>query len=209
MSAPTMTLYFNAASPFARKVMVMLHETGQLDRVQLQPTVLTPVSPSAELNEDNPAGKLPALRLADGNVIHDSRVILDYLDHQHVGQPLIPREGSARWRRLTLASLADAVLDAAVLIRYETALRPQEKHWDQWLDNQQQKIERSLSYFERDAITELSSSFDVASISVAAALGYLDFRQPELRWRNTYPRLANWYLEVSQRPSMLATQPPA
>lgn len=209
MSAPTMTLYFNAASPFARKVAVLLHETGQFNRVHLHPTVLTPVNPSAELNDDNPAGKLPALRLADGNVIHDSRVILDYLDHQHVGNPLIPREGSARWRRLTLASLADALLDAAVLIRYETFLRPAEKHWDLWLNSQQEKIERTLSYLEQDAITELSSSFDVASISVAAALGYLDFRQPDLRWRSAYPRLASWYLEVSQRPSMLATQPPA
>ena len=208
MSAPQMTLYFNAASPFARKVVVMLHETGQVDRVHLHPTVLTPVNPSDELNGDNPAGKLPALRLADGNVIHDSRVILDYLDHQHVGNPLIPRDGSARWRRLTLASLADAILDAAVLIRYETALRPAEKHWDLWLENQQAKIERTLTYLEQDAITELSSSFDVASISVAAALGYLDSRQPDLRWRGAYPRLANWYLEVSQRPSMLATQPP-
>jgi glutathione S-transferase len=207
MSAPTMTLYTNAASPFARKVMVLLHETGQLDRVALLSTALTPVNPVAELNLDNPAGKIPALRLADGNVIYDSRVILDYLDHQHVGNPLIPREGSARWRRLTLASLADALLDAALLIRYETALRPVEKHWDLWLDNQQQKIARSLSYFEQDAITELSSAFDVASISVAAALGYLDFRQPDLGWRSSYPRLANWYAEVSQRPSMLATQP--
>lgn len=207
MSAPTMTLYFNAASPFARKVVVLLHETGQLDRVTLQPTTLTPVSPSAELNAENPVGKLPALRLADGNVIHDSRVILDYLDHQHVGNPLIPREGSARWRRLTLASLADALMDAALLIRYETALRPEEKHWDLWLHNQQEKIERTLAYFEQEAITELSSSFDVASITVAAALGYLDFRQPELGWRSTWPRLASWYLEVSQRPSMLATQP--
>ncbi|OCR26826.1 glutathione S-transferase [Pseudomonas syringae] len=207
MSAPTMTLYTNAASPFARKVMVLLHETGQLDRVALLPTALTPVNPVAELNLDNPAGKIPALRLADGNVIYDSRVILDYLDHQHVGNPLIPREGSARWRRLTLASLADALLDAALLIRYETALRPVEKHWDLWLDNQQQKIARSLSYFEQDAITELSSAFDVASISVAAALGYLDFRQPDLGWRSSYPRLASWYGEVSQRPSMLATQP--
>jgi glutathione S-transferase len=207
MSAPTMTLYFNAASPFARKVVVLLHETGQLDRVTLQPTTLTPVSPSAELNAENPVGKLPALRLADGNVIHDSRVILDFLDHQHVGNPLIPREGSARWRRLTLASLADALMDAALLIRYETALRPEEKHWDLWLHNQQEKIERTLAYFEQEAITELSSSFDVASITVAAALGYLDFRQPELGWRSTWPRLASWYLEVSQRPSMLATQP--
>ncbi|WP_176469979.1 glutathione S-transferase family protein [Pseudomonas sp. Irchel 3A5] len=207
MSAPTMTLYYNAASPFARKVMLVLHETGQLDRVTLQPTTLSPIAPVEELNNDNPAGKLPALRLADGNVIHDSRVILDYLDSQHVGNPLIPREGSARWRRLTLASLADALLDAALLIRYEQALRPVEKHWDLWLDNQQEKVERSLAYFEQEAITELSSAFDVASISVAAALGYLDFRQPDLAWRNRYPRLANWYFEISQRPSMQATQP--
>ena len=207
MSAPTMTLYYNAASPFARKVVILLHETGQLDRVALHPTLLSPVSPASELNGDNPAGKIPALRLADGNVIHDSRVILDYLDHQHVGNPLIPREGPARWRRLTLASLADALLDAALLIRYEQALRAPEKHWDVWLDNQQEKIERTLSYFEQDAITELSSSFDVASISVAAALGYIDFRQPDLAWRNRYPRLANWYFEVSERPSMQATVP--
>jgi glutathione S-transferase len=207
MSVPTMTLYYNPASPFARKVLLVLHETGQLDRVTLQSTVLTPIAPVAELNNDNPAGKIPALRLADGNVIHDSRVILDYLDHQHVGNPLIPREGSARWRRLTLASLADALLDAALLIRYETALRPQEKHWAEWLDNQQEKIERTLNYFEQEAITELSSAFDVASISVASALGYIDFRQPDLAWRNRYPRLANWYFEVSERPSMQATQP--
>ncbi|MCI8208486.1 glutathione S-transferase [Pseudomonas sp. S25] len=207
MSAPTMTLYYNPASPFARKVLLVLHETGQLDRVTLQTTILTPVAPVAELNSDNPAGKIPALRLADGNVIHDSRVILDYLDHQHVGIPLIPREGSARWRRLTLASLADALLDAALLIRYETALRPAEKHWELWLDNQQEKIERTLGYFEQEAITELSSSFDVASMSVAAALGYIDFRQPDLAWRSRYPRLANWYFEVSQRPSMQATLP--
>jgi len=207
MSTPTMTLYFNKASPFARKVVILLHETGQLDRVTLQETVLTPVNPVAELNDDNPAGKIPALRLADGNVIHDSRVILDYLDHQHVGNPLIPRDGSARWRRLTLASLADALLDAALLIRYEQALRPEEKHWDVWLDNQQEKIERTLNYFEQDAITELSSTFDVAAISVASALGYIDFRQPDLAWRSRYPRLANWYFEVSERPSMQATQP--
>lgn len=90
MSAPSMTLYHNSLSPFVRKVMVLLHETGQQDRVALQNCVLTPVSPDAALIDDNPLSKVPALRLADGNVIHDSRVILDYLDQQHVGNPLIP-----------------------------------------------------------------------------------------------------------------------
>ncbi|EXF92136.1 glutathione S-transferase [Pseudomonas fluorescens HK44] len=207
MSAPSMTLFHNPASPYVRKVMVLLHETGQLDRVALQHSQLTPVSPDAALNQDNPLGKIPALRLDDGNVLYDSRVILEYLDQQHVGNPLIPREGSARWRRLTLAALADGIMDAAVLIRYELALRAPEKHWDQWLDAQRDKIRRALAVLEADAIAELTSHFDVAAISVACALGYLDLRHPDLTWRDANPQLAAWYFEVSQRPSMLATMP--
>lgn len=209
MSTPSMTLFHNPASPYVRKVMVLLHETGQLDRVALQASQLTPVSPDTALNQDNPLGKIPALRLADGNVLYDSRVILDYLDQQHVGNPLIPREGSARWRRLTLAALADGIMDASVLIRYELALRAPEKHWELWLDGQRDKIRRALAVLEADAIAELASHFDVAAISVACALGYLDFRHPDLQWRDAQPQLAAWYAEVSQRPSMLATQPPA
>lgn len=208
MSVPSMTLFHNPASPFVRKVRVLLAETGQQDRVALQGCMPTPVQPDAQLVHDNPVGKIPALRLADGTVLHDSRVILDYLDYQHVGNPLIPRDGSARWRRLTLASMADGIMDAAVLVRYETALRPTEKHWDQWLDEQRNKIRRSLSELEADAIAELTSHFDIAAISVACALGYLDFRHPDMQWRLDNPKLAAWYAEVSQRASMQETQPP-
>lgn len=139
-------------------------------------------------------------------MLHDSRVICDYFDQQHVGEPLIPREGSARWRRLTIASLADAVLDAAVLSRYETFVRPEEKRWDTWLEAQREKIARSLAWLEGDCIAELQARFDIAAIGVACALGYLDLRQPEWDWRGRYPRLAAWFAEVSQRPSMQATR---
>ena len=208
MSAPSMTLFHNPASPFVRKVRVLLIETGQQDRVTLQGCMPTPVNPDAQLVHENPVGKIPALRLADGSALHDSRVILDYLDHQHVGNPLIPRDGSARWRRLTLASMADGIMDAAVLVRYETAMRPAEKHWVQWLNEQRNKIRRTLAELEANAIAELASHFDIASISVACALGYLDFRHPDLQWRAANPQLADWYAKVSQRPSMLQTQPP-
>ncbi|WLH78902.1 glutathione S-transferase N-terminal domain-containing protein [Pseudomonas sp. FP2335] len=209
MPMPTMTLFHNPASPFVRKVRVLLIETGQQDRVALQATLPTPVQPDLQVVQGNPVGKIPALRLADGSMLHDSRVILDYLDHQHVGNPLIPRDGSARWRRLTLASIADGIMDAAVLVRYETAMRPVQKHWDQWLDEQRNKIRRSVAELEAEAIAELASHFDIAAISVACALGYLDFRHPDLQWRLDNPQLAAWYAEVSQRPSMLETQPPA
>ncbi|PQZ93973.1 MULTISPECIES: glutathione S-transferase family protein [Pseudomonas] len=209
MPMSTMTLFHNPASPFVRKVRVLLIETGQQDRVVLQASLPTPIQPDQQVVQGNPVGKIPALRLADGSMLHDSRVILDYLDHQHVGNPLIPRDGSARWRRLTLASLADGIMDAAVLVRYETAMRPVEKHWDLWLDEQRNKIRRALAELEADAIAELTSHFDIAAISVACALGYLDFRHPDMQWRLDNPQLAAWYAEVSERPSMQQTQPPA
>jgi glutathione S-transferase len=209
MSTPSMTLFYSPTSPFVRKVMVLLHETGQLERVALHEVQLSPTSPSAAVNAQNPAGKIPALLLADGSVLYDSRVILDYLDQQHVGAPLIPSAGGARWRRLTLAALADAVLDAAVLMRYESFLRPEDKRWPEWLEAQQAKIERALQQFEEQAIAELSCHFDIAAIGVACALGYLDLRQPELGWRQRCPRLAAWYAEVGQRPSLQATEPRA
>ncbi|OPA96388.1 glutathione S-transferase [Pseudomonas fluorescens] len=207
MSAPSMTLFHSPASPFVRKVHVVLIETGLLDRVTLRSCTTTPVNPDAHLLQDNPVGKIPALRLADGSVLHDSRVILDYLDHQHLGTPLIPRDGPARWRRLTLASIADGIMDAAVLVRYETALRPADKHWDQWLAEQRNKIRRSVAELEQDAVAELSGHFDIAALGVACALAYLDFRHPDLQWRLANPKLAAWHAEVSQRPSMQQTQP--
>lgn len=100
-------------------------------------------------------------------------------------------------------------MDAAVLVRYETAMRPEEKHWDLWLEGQRDKIRRALDMLEQDAIAELTGPFDVAAISVACALAYLDFRHPGMQWRSSHPKLAAWYAEVSQRPSMLQTQPPA
>jgi glutathione S-transferase len=98
-------------------------------------------------------------------------------------------------------------MDASVMVRYETVLRPVEKHWDEWLDAQRDKIRRALAVLESEAIAELTSHFDVAAISVACALGYLDLRFPDMDWRAANSQLANWYFEVSQRPSMVATMP--
>ncbi|MBC7210772.1 glutathione S-transferase [Pseudomonas mosselii] len=202
-----MILFHSPLSPFVRKVMIVLHETGQLDRVTVQGVNISPVNGDAQLNQSNPIGKIPALRLDDGSVLHDSRVICEYLDSQHVGLPLIPREGSARWRRLTLASQADAIMDAAVATRYETFLRPVDKQWDGWVQAQGEKIRRSLASLEREHLAEIASGFDIAAIGAACALGYLDLRQPEFDWRGLYPGLAAWYAEVAKRPSMVATAP--
>ncbi|WXL26335.1 glutathione S-transferase N-terminal domain-containing protein [Ectopseudomonas mendocina] len=202
------TLLFAPASPFVRKVLVLLRHTGQLDSVNVEEVQLTPNTPSQRVNSRNPAGKIPALCLPDGSTLHDSRVILDYFDHQHSGQPLIPRSGPQRWQQLTLASLADAIADAAILIRYETFLRPEELRSPEWLNSQQNKIERALQQFEQEAASGLSQSVNIATLSLGCALGYLDLRLPTLNWRERFPQLADWYSQFSQHPEMLATQPP-
>ncbi|MET1077112.1 MAG: glutathione S-transferase family protein [Pseudomonas sp.] len=209
MATLGMTLFHSTGSPFVRKVMLVLHETGQLEQVALHGVQLSPINPSAALNAGNPAGKLPALGLADGSVLHDSRVICDYLDQQHGSTPLIPRDGPSRWQRLTLASLADALMDAAVLIRYETFLRPADKRWDDWVQAQQGKIDRGLAQLEHEAASAPHGPFDIAAIGIVCLLGYLDFRQPQLGWRTRCPQLADWYAAVQERPSVQATQPSA
>ncbi|MDR6355962.1 glutathione S-transferase family protein [Pseudomonas oryzihabitans] len=203
----SMILYHTPASPFGRKVVVMLHETDLIEQVEVEIVQQTPLNPNRDVLDTNPAGKIPALRLADGTCLHDSRVILDYLDTLHQRPPLIPRQGPERWRRLTLASLCDAMMEAAVQIRYESFMRPPGMQWKLWLDNQQEKIARALDYFERDAIAELEGEFDVACLGMACLLGYLDFRIPTWAWRSDCPRIAAWYARVSERPSLQATRP--
>jgi glutathione S-transferase len=206
MSKPT--LLFAPASPFVRKIMVLLHHTGQLDTINIEEVQLTPSSPSQRVNSGNPAGKIPALCLPDGSALHDSRVIFDYFDHQYTGQPLIPRSGPERWQQLTLASLADAMADAAVLIRYENSIRPQELRWDQWLSSQQDKIERGLQQFEQEVANGLGQQLNIATISLGCALGYIDLRLAYLNWRERFAQLAEWYAKFSRHPEMQATQPP-
>ena len=99
------------------------------------------------------------------------------------------------------------VTDAAVVARYETFLRPEDKRWTPWVDAQQDKIRRALAHLEDEHLAELASVFDVAAIGVACALGYIDLRLPDLGWRERQPKLAAWYAEVSQRESMLKTAP--
>ena len=120
----TMTLFHSPLSPFVRKVMVVLHETGQLERVQLQPVNISPVSGDPQLNQDNPIGKIPALSTKNMDLF-DSPVICEYLDSLHSGTPLFPAKGESRWTALRRHALGvirmlvekDLPLDVSALVQ--------------------------------------------------------------------------------------------
>jgi len=201
-----MTLHYAPVSPFARKVRMVALETG-LDR-DIEPHVITvsPVNPNSELARDNPLMKVPTLITADGTALFDSRVICEYLDALHKGRKLFPANGPARWQALRQQALCDGILDAAVLCRYEAAVRPERYQWSGWRSGQLGKVAAALAALELEAAS-LEGELTIGSITAACALGYLDFRLPDVKWRDSAPGLTRWFGKVSARPSFQATAP--
>lgn len=200
-----MHLYHSPTSPYVRKVMVLLHETGLLSRVTLVTGSGSPIDPGTAPLEANPLGKVPALERPDGPALYDSRVICRYLDD--LAGSNFYGSGPALWDVLTIEATADGILDAALLMVYEWRLRPEQHRFDPWVEGQWAKVDRALDTLETRWMAELEGPLDMGQIAVACALGYVDFRHDARGWRDTRPRLAAWYADFAKRPSMLATQP--
>ena len=203
-----MKLFFNHASPFVRKVRVFARETGLDGKIEEVTTMVSPVQENADLAQANPLKKIPALVLDDGTTVFDSPVICEYLDSVHTGRKLFPASGPARWAALKLQATGDGILDAGVLCRYEMAIRPKEFQWAGWIAGQKTKWNGGLDLLEKEAGT-LDGEPTIGGITVACALGWLDFRYGDDEWRKGRPKLAGWFEKFSARPSMQATMPKA
>jgi glutathione S-transferase len=202
-----MKLYYSPASPFVRKVLVCAYEHGLDGRIEQVPTKVLPTEPNRDYAKVTPLMKLPSLETDDGTVLFDSVVICEYLDSLSKGARFFPKEGAARWRALRLHALADGILEAAVLTRYETAVRPAELRWDTWIQGQLLKVDQALDVLEKDAAQ--LDGLDIGTIATACALGYLDFRYAERKWRDKRPQLARWHESIARRPSFEKTVPKA
>jgi len=200
-----MKLFYAPLSPYVRKVRISAMELGLHDRIELIDVTTSPVAMNAELGKANPLGKLPSLVLDDGSVLFDSGVIVDYLDSLSGGK-LFPAGGIARWHMKTTEALADGMSDAAILMRYEQALRPADKQWADWLAGQQLKVAQSLAALEKMA-PQFGDKVDAGTIAVACSAGYLDLRFADMGWRKTHPALGAWFDKFAQRKSFQATKP--
>ncbi|MEO0692555.1 MAG: glutathione S-transferase [Pseudomonadota bacterium] len=200
-----MQLYYASSSPYARKVTVTLHETGQFHDVDLVPVYGSPTDPQTMPVAKNPLGKLPTLDRSDGPAIYDSRVICRYLNDRAEARlyPDAPR----LWDTLTLEATGDGILDAALAMVYEVRLRPEDIQFADVIEGQWAKIDRALDVLNERWISHLSARLDIGQIAVGCALGYLDFRLEDRDWRKGRDALAGWYATFAERPSMQATQP--
>ena len=202
-----MKLYYSPGSPYARKVRAMAIETGLDKKIDMVNVAVSPVAANADVDKHNPIGKIPA-RSVKGMDLFDSPVICEYLDSQHKGRKLLARKGRDRWVALRLQAMADGLLDAALLARYEGFLRPEERRWPDWTKGQIKKIDGVLDQLEAET-KSLKGKPTLGTITVGCALGYLDLRFADMGWKDKYPKLAKWFAQTSKLPSIKATVPPA
>jgi glutathione S-transferase len=200
-----MKLYHSQTSPYVRKCMFIAHHLGLADRIEKLPSAAHPVNRDQSIIPSNPLGKVPTMITDDGTVLFDSRVICEYLDHLGKGS-FFPPAGAERWRVLTEQALGDGILDAALLARYEGALRPEDLRWSEWVAGQMDKINVGLAHAEKN-FDAGSDRVDIGRVALGCALGYLDFRFGDIGWRNRCPKLAKWFEKFSTLPAMEATRP--
>lgn len=201
-----MRLFYSPTSPYARKIVILLAEARQSDAVELVLASGTPIDTGTAPLAQNPLGKIPVLEREGGPALYDSRVITRYLD-DHFQAGLYP-QGERLWETLTLEATADGMLDAAILMVYETRVRPEDKRFEAWTEGQWGKIERALDALESRWISHLYGPLDMGQIAIGCALGYIDFRHGARDWRSERPLLAAWEAVFAARDSMKASAPP-
>ena len=196
-----MKLSHSPTSPYVRKVLACAITRGIDNRIELVPT-----NPNLSLPEFvaiNPLSKVPALLTDDGVALFDSPVICEYLDSIGDALPMFPEHGAPRWRALKLQAMGDGILDASVPRRGEM-VKPQDDGRIAWIARQKSIVDRTVDMLETDPPHRL---VDIGSITVACALGYLDFRFAAQPWRDGHPKLAAWFEAFAQNPGIARTVP--
>src|ERR1700751_386472 len=191
-----MKLHWSPRSPFVRKVMIVAHERGLVERLDCVRTVAAMTAPHAELMRDNPLSKIPTLVLDDGTVLYDSPVICEYLDALDGKPQLFPIEREPRMRALRRQALGDGFLDLLVLARNER-LRAEPSQLQ--LTSAAVRTAAVLDSLEREADALAADAFDIGHIAIGCALSYLDFRFAEKDWRKGHAHLARWHANFAAR----------
>ena len=199
-----MRLHWSPRSPYVRKVMVAAHELGLVDRITCIRSVAAMGTPNPAIMADNPLSKIPTLVLDDGDVLLDSRTIVEYLDSL-AGGSLLAASGPARWQALSRQALADGLLDVLILWRNERE-KPGAQQTQAWLAAFAVKAAATLDRLEAGSPAMCEQPFGIGHIAAGCALSYIDFRFPDLEWRAGRPGLSAWHDGFTARPSAKATE---
>lgn len=200
-----MKLFWSTRSPFVRKVMVVAHETGLVDRIERVRTIVAPTKPNPDVMALNPLNKLPTLIRDDGKPLYDSRVIAEYLDGLHAGPKLFPTSGPERIEALRLQALGDGILDF-LLVGLSERARPEPQQSPELKAALDTKFTTAFDALEREAASLAPAQLTIGHLAIGCVLGYADFRYAAKEWRQGRPALTAFGAAMLARPSFKATE---
>jgi glutathione S-transferase len=203
-----MKLLGSTSSPYVRKVRVVMAEK----KLDYEFVIEDVWAAETAISDSNPLGKVPCLVMEGAEALFDSRVIVEYLDTLSPVGKLIPSVGRERSEIKTWEALADGLLDASISARLEAtwAGRTKAQRSQAWIDRQLVKVNASLKTMSKGLAEKpfcAGIHLTLADIAVGCALGYLDFRFPQIDWRTEYPNLVRLHDKLMQRPSFADTVP--
>ncbi len=200
-----MKLIGSHTSPFVRKVRIVLAEK----KMEYEFVIDSPWQEGSAVPDINPLGKIPVLLLDDETPLFDSRVIVEYIDNITPNSKLFPTPNRERTEVKRWEALADGICDAAAAA-YLEAKRARGEQSPDWIKRQRDKVRRGLTFMSAELGEKnfcMGTRFSMADIALGTALGYLDFRFPDIEWRENLPNLARLHTELMRRPSFADTLP--
>lgn len=200
-----MKLIGSYTSPFVRKISVILLEKG----ITFEFVNEQPYSEDSGVAQYNPLGKVPALVTGEGECWFNSPIIADYIELLDISPAMLPQDAMAALKIRQLEALADGIMDAALVSVREQA-RPAQQQSETELLRQREKINRGLDAFEALVVdgTLKADELNLATIAVACAIGYLNFRRVAPGWCVDRPNLVALVENLFQRESFARTEPP-
>jgi glutathione S-transferase len=201
-----MKLIASLTSPYARKIRVVLMEK----RIEVDLVEENVWAADTKVGLHNPLIKVPVLVLDDGTSLYDSRVIAEFLDGITPVTRLIPEGGRDRAMVKRLEALGDGITDAGIAIFLERK-RDVNLQGRDWITRQMGKVESGIAAVARELGDRKfcqGENMNLGDIAVACGLLWLEFRLPEIKWRETYPNLRAWVERLEARTSFAETKPP-
>lgn len=192
-------------SPYVRRVAISFQLLGL--RFEHQP--LSVFRTFEQFHQINPVVKAPTLVCADGEVLMDSTLIIEYAEALAAPRKsLMPAGLAERQRALRAIGLALAACEKAVQIVYERNVRPPEKRHEPWVARVTGQLLAACAAMEAEVghrpLAATSETIGQAGVTLAVCWQFLQQAMPEIVPAGRHPVLREFSLTAEALPAFLA-----
>ena len=207
----TLRLINARPSPYGRKAAIALIEKS----IPYDVTYDMPWGEGTCTPQYSPLEQLPILILDNGETVHDSSFILDWIDLTYPNPPLMPAATDALIAERRLKMLGERLMEVIHSITFELQ-RPEPG--ESWVDRQSRKMRGALAEIDRQVGERRPGEgkfLSLGDIAVGTTLLVVEFLIANkfveplavFDWQSTHPNLVAYTEALGTRESFRQTRP--